>query len=87
MPAESLVAAVVPLLDPPHPRGLTCAAADHSGSAHWVMVEILERLTGLAFVDYYRSRVLDPMGLDGFWCGVPEELQPALDIADVVRGP
>ena len=43
--------------------------------------------TRLAFVDYYRSRVLDPMGLDGFWCGVPEELQPALDIADVVRGP
>ena len=45
------------------------------------MVEILERLTGLTFTDYYRSRVLDPSGLCDFHVGMPEEIAEQLGSA------
>lgn len=50
----------------------------HALSAHWVLMEIVERITGLDFRDYLRTKVLDPMGLCDFWVGVPEEIQPSL---------
>lgn len=61
----------------------------HPLSAHWVLVEIIERLTGMDFRDYLRSRVLDPAGLCDFWVGCPEEVQAEgrLHFADIVTWP
>ena len=59
----------------------------HPLSAHWVLMEIVERVTGLEFRDYLRTRVLDPAGLSEFWVGCPEELQPQLHFADIVTFP
>jgi len=59
----------------------------HALSAHWVLMEIVEVITGLDFRDYLRTKVLDPMGLSSFWVGVPEALQPDLHFADIVTWP
>lgn len=59
----------------------------HADSAHWVLMEIVERRTGLDFRDYLRSKILDPSGLADFWVGVPLEIQPSLHFADVVSIP
>ena len=36
----------------------------HATSAHWVLVEILERRSGRPWKEFIRERVLAPMGLD-----------------------
>ena len=59
----------------------------HADSAHWVLMEIVERRTGMDFRDYLRTKILDPSGLSGFWVGVPREIQPSLHFADVVSIP
>jgi CubicO group peptidase (beta-lactamase class C family) len=59
----------------------------HADSAHWVLMEIVERRTGMDFRDYLRTKILDPSGLSGFWVGVPEEIQSSLHFADVVSIP
>ena len=59
----------------------------HALSAHWVLMEIVERLTRMDFRDYLRTKVLDPMGLCDFWVGVPEELQSAKLFADITTFP
>ena len=56
----------------------------HGGSAHWVMAEVVERITGLDFRDVLRSRVLDPSGLTGFFVGMPEEVQPQYELAGLI---
>ena len=43
----------------------------HATSAHWVLAEIIERKTGKDFRAYVRERILDPMGLDDFYVGLP----------------
>jgi len=43
----------------------------HATSAHWVLAEIIERKTGKDFRAYVRERILDPMGLDDFYIGLP----------------
>lgn len=53
----------------------------HATSAHWVLAEILERRTGMDFRDYIRQRILDPLGLDDFYVGLPRELNHR--VADV----
>ena len=50
-------------------------------------MEIVERITGLDFRDYLRSKVLDPMGLCDFFVGVPESIQLGLHFADIVMFP
>ncbi len=54
----------------------------HASSAHWVLVEIIERRTGVEFRKYLRDRILDPMGLETFYVGLPAELNPR--VADVL---
>jgi CubicO group peptidase (beta-lactamase class C family) len=35
----------------------------HPTSAHWVMAEIVERLSGTDFRDFFRVRVVEPLGI------------------------
>ncbi|MDQ1385166.1 MAG: hypothetical protein QOG65_2545 [Actinomycetota bacterium] len=54
----------------------------HPTSAHWVLAEIIERLTGGDFRSFIRERILDPLGLQGLQVGVPIAQQG--DINDLV---
>ncbi|NJP90900.1 beta-lactamase family protein [Nonomuraea sp. FMUSA5-5] len=47
----------------------------HGMSAHWVLAELIHRLTGQDFRQALRDRVLDPLGLDRLELGVPVERQ------------
>ncbi len=44
----------------------------HATSAHWVLCEIIERRTGVEYRQYIRQRILDPMGLQDLFIGLPE---------------
>lgn len=44
----------------------------HASSAHWVIAEIIERRTGKDFRAFVREKMLDPMGLDDLYVGLPE---------------
>lgn len=46
----------------------------HASSAHWVLVEIIERRTGVEYRTFLRQRILDPIGLDDLYVGLPEAL-------------
>jgi CubicO group peptidase (beta-lactamase class C family) len=46
----------------------------HASSAHWVLVEIIERRTGVEWQSYLRQRIIEPMGLTGLYVGLPEAL-------------
>ncbi|WP_293990991.1 serine hydrolase domain-containing protein [Streptomyces sp.] len=48
----------------------------HLTSAAWLIAEIVERRTGLAFADYLRERVVRPLGLSSIELGVPVDRQP-----------
>jgi CubicO group peptidase (beta-lactamase class C family) len=57
----------------------------HPTAAHWVLAEVIERVTGEDFRSFVRSRVVEPLGLPKFQLGVPEDQQG--DIADLeLRG-
>lgn len=57
----------------------------HATSAHWVIVELIEQLSGVGYRKFVHERVLDPLGLTGLRLGVAPEDQG--DINDlVVRG-
>ncbi len=57
----------------------------HPTSAHWVMAEMIERLSGTDYRQFIQQRILDPLGLGAFGLGVPPERQG--DINDLeVRG-
>ena len=43
----------------------------HPTSAHWVMAELIERLSGVDYRVFIRERVLDPLGLRRLRLGVP----------------
>jgi CubicO group peptidase (beta-lactamase class C family) len=45
----------------------------HATSAHWVLVELLARVTGRDFREHLRTEVLDPLGLADFELGVASE--------------
>ncbi|MFI7131348.1 serine hydrolase domain-containing protein [Nonomuraea sp. NPDC050153] len=47
----------------------------HPFSAHWVLAELIQRLTGQDYREALRTRILDPLGLDRFELGVPKERQ------------
>ena len=55
----------------------------HPTSAHWVLAELIERVSGQDFRVFLRERVLDPLGLTGLQVGVPRDEQG--DINDLVR--
>ncbi len=46
----------------------------HASSAHWVLVEIIERRTGDDFRAYLRRRLIEPMGLTNLHIGLPRGL-------------
>ena len=52
----------------------------HPTSAHWVVASMVEALTGQAFRDVVRERVIDPLGLEALRLG---EDVPALDVVHV----
>jgi CubicO group peptidase (beta-lactamase class C family) len=54
----------------------------HPTSAHWVMAELIERLSGVDYLSFIRARVLDPLGLTRLRLGVPPDEQG--DINDLV---
>ncbi|MXX80363.1 MAG: beta-lactamase family protein [Chloroflexi bacterium] len=45
----------------------------HATSAHWVLAEIIQQKTGKDFRDWLRANLLDPMGLDNLYVGLPNE--------------
>lgn len=47
----------------------------HLTSAAWLVAEIVERRTGLAFADYLRDRIAVPLGLSSLELGVPVDRQ------------
>ncbi|MER6957188.1 serine hydrolase domain-containing protein [Streptomyces sp. NPDC000618] len=47
----------------------------HLTSAAWLIAEIVERRTGLAFADYLHERIVRPLGLSSIELGVPEDRQ------------
>jgi len=54
----------------------------HPSSAHWVLAEIIERLTGTDFRTVITDRVLAPLGLSRLVLGVPEAEQN--DVTELV---
>jgi CubicO group peptidase (beta-lactamase class C family) len=55
----------------------------HGGSAHWVLAEIIERVTGRDFRDFIQERVTRPAGISTRVLGVPAAEQN--DIAALVN--
>lgn len=55
----------------------------HATSAHWVLAEIIERVSGSDFRELVRARVAEPVGLPGIHVGYPVDEQR--DVADVVH--
>ena len=55
----------------------------HATTAHWVLAEIIERRTGKDFRAFIRERILDPMGLDQLFVGLPESQDAR--VADVLH--
>lgn len=49
----------------------------HPTSAHWVIADLIERLSGQAFTDFVESRLTAPLGLPRL-LGIPREEQAAL---------
>lgn len=47
----------------------------HATSAHWVLAELIRRVTGDDHRDFVRTRVLEPLGLRDLQLGVPEDQQ------------
>ena len=45
----------------------------HATSAHWVLSEIINQRTGRDFREWLRERLLDPLGLDNLYVGLPED--------------
>lgn len=55
----------------------------HPGSAHWVMAEIIERITAMDWRDYMRTRLLDPCGLSNYLLGPSVEHQGDYQFVDL----
>ncbi len=55
----------------------------HATTAHWVLAEIIERRTGKEFRSFIRERILDPMGLDNLYIGLPDSENSR--VADVLH--
>ncbi len=58
------------------------ASEYHPTSAHWVLAEVIERVTGGDYRDFVRRRVVEPLGLPTLKLGIPPEEQG--DIEDLV---
>jgi CubicO group peptidase (beta-lactamase class C family) len=59
----------------------------HPSSSMYVIAEIIERLTGIAYGEFVRRRISEPLGLGDLWCGLPRALHGRLaDIQHVGVG-
>jgi CubicO group peptidase (beta-lactamase class C family) len=47
----------------------------HPTSAHWVLAEIIERISGADYREFIRRRIIEPLGLTRLALGVPEDQQ------------
>jgi len=56
----------------------------HPTSAHWVLAELIERVSGLDYRKFIEDRITRPLGLDGLRLGVPVDEQKHLAINDLV---
>ena len=45
----------------------------HATSAHWALSEIINQRTGRDFREWLRERLLDPLGLDNLYVGLPDD--------------
>jgi CubicO group peptidase (beta-lactamase class C family) len=52
--------------------------AYHATSAHWVLMDILVRLTGTDHREFIRTRINEPIGLESFRLGIPRSEQTNL---------
>lgn len=50
----------------------------HGAAAHWVQAMLIEAVTGQDYRQVIRELVLQPLGLQGMWVGVPDELHDRL---------
>lgn len=59
----------------------------HATSAHWVLVEVIERKSGMDFRDFIRRRITEPMGVPDLFVGLPDsEHHRAADIVYLIEG-
>ena len=60
----------------------------HSMSSMWVLGEVIERVTGMGFQEFIRSRIFDALGLEEIFLGLPpSENQRVADIQYVGKVP
>jgi CubicO group peptidase (beta-lactamase class C family) len=55
----------------------------HPLSAHWVIAELIERLSGADYRDFVHERLLDRLGLDRLRLGIPPERQQDVNDLDL----
>src|SRR4051812_15718328 len=54
----------------------------HPESAHWVLVEIIDRVTGSDYRDLIEERITRPAGIDHRVLGVTEPLAPVVEVGE-----
>ena len=59
----------------------------HPLSAHWVLAEVIEAITGEDYRIYLQTRVIDPLGLGGLHLGLPLEKQKNIAAVQLVGEP
>ena len=50
----------------------------HPTSAHWVLAEVIERISGVDYREFIRDRIFEPLGLTRLALGVPEGEQSGI---------
>jgi CubicO group peptidase (beta-lactamase class C family) len=59
----------------------------HPTAAHWVIAELIERLSGVEYREFIQQRVLDALGLKKFRLGVPLDEQGDINLLEVCGEP
>ena len=50
----------------------------HPSSSMYVIADIIETRSGQSFGDFVLERIAGPLGLNDFYCGLPEDLEPRM---------
>jgi CubicO group peptidase (beta-lactamase class C family) len=50
----------------------------HGAAAHWVQAMLIEAVSGQDYRQFIRTHILQPLGLNGLWVGVPDEFHDRL---------
>ncbi len=50
----------------------------HSAASHWTQAVLIEAVTGQDYRHFIRNHILQPLGLNGLWVGVPDALHDRL---------